>query len=74
MTTASVPKALQAHAKKNGMKIVADAKRKGVAIYQRKGKDIVAFNLADATSDCPALLKMLDKSLNRPKAPAEKEA
>lgn len=66
------PKALQAHAKKNGMKIVPDPKRKGVLVYQKKGKDIVAFNSADASSDLPALLKMLDKSLGYPKV-AKKE-
>jgi hypothetical protein len=63
----TIPKALQAHAKKNGMKIVSDPKRKGVAIYQKKGKDIVAFNLSDATDDWPALQTVLDKALNYPK-------
>lgn len=62
------PKALQSHAKKNGMKIVVDPKRKGVLIYQKKGRDIVAFNASDATDDLPSLLRVLDKSLNRPKA------
>lgn len=70
---ALIPKALQAHAKKNGMKIVADAKRKGVLIYQKKGKDIVAFNASDAKGDCADLLKMLDKSLNYPKAAKKEE-
>lgn len=62
------PKALQAHAKKNGMKIVTDSKRKGVLIYQKNGKDIVAFNATAAKDDLPSLLKVLDKSLNYPKA------
>ena len=66
----NAPKALEAHAKKNGMKIVPDERRSGVLIYQKKGKNIVAFNASDAKGDCAELLKMLDKSLNRPKTPA----
>lgn len=65
---ATYPKALESHAKKNGMKIVSDPARKGVLVYQKKGKDIVAFNASDAKDDLPSLLKLLDKSLNRPKA------
>lgn len=57
----AVPKALAAHAKKNGMTVTTDAR--GIATYQKKGRDLISFNLADADVDPAQLIKVLDKSI-----------
>jgi hypothetical protein len=67
----TIPKALQTHAKKHGMTIATDPARKGVGIYRKGGRDLIAFNLADAEANPDELLKVLDKQIARMKRQPE---
>lgn len=57
-----IPKALQAHAKKNGFTIVKDARR-DVGVYRKGGRDLISFNFSDAKKNPDELLKALDKRI-----------
>lgn len=57
-----IPKAIQSHAKKHGMKVV-ELKDRDIASYQKNGRDLITFSISDATRNTDELLEQLDKRI-----------